>query len=361
MRRAKLLLLRAARAAGAFAVARRLTRRGVRILCYHGTWRAEDGFRGDAMFMHPDTFRQRLATIRRLGYPVVALEQAVAALRGEISLADGSVAITIDDGWYGTYADMLPELQRQQMPATLYCDSAHVQSCLPVPHVMARWLRRTTGGKPISLDAEQALSAAIDRSMTADSRMAAMRRFADLAGIDAMPYESTRAFDYMTPDELRDAASRGLDVQLHTHNHTLGDLSARAVTAEIMANRAALAEMLPDGGVRRHFCYPSGECSEASAAALSGIGVRSATTTEQGIAWRGMNPWLLPRLLDGEQMTQLEFEAELSGFADILRRLRRWLKHPIVWPRPSSKWAGLPAAGKKATLAPFLGPPAASE
>jgi peptidoglycan/xylan/chitin deacetylase (PgdA/CDA1 family) len=336
MRRAKLALLRAAKAAGGFAVARRLTRRGVRILCYHGTWRADDGFRGDAMFMRPDTFRRRLATIRRLGYPVVTLEQAVAALRGETSLADGSVAITIDDGWYGTYADMLPELRRQNMPATLYCDSAHVQSRMPVPHVMARWLRRTTGGKPISFDAEQALSAAVDRSTTADVRMAATRRFADLAGIDTMPYESTRAFDYMTPDELRDAASNGLDVQLHSHNHTLGDLSAEVVTAEISANRAALANMLSDGRARRHFCYPSGECSEASAAVLSGLDVRSATTTEQGIAWRGMNPWLLPRLLDGEQMTTLGFESELSGFSDILRGLRRWLRHPFVVHRSTS-------------------------
>lgn len=326
MRRLKLAFLQAARAAGAFRLARRLTRRGVRILCYHGTWRAEDGFCGDAMFMHPQTFKARLATIRRLGYPVITLDHAVAALRGEANAPDNAVAITIDDGWYGTYADMLPALRAEGMPATLYCDTAHVQTPHPVAHVMARWLHRVAGTPPLAPDATQALAAATSMADPPRTRLDAMHRFAALAGIDTAPYLQRRAFDYMTQQELRQAAADGLDVQLHTHTHTLSDMSAPVIEREIAANRAALSDMLPSGKPLRHFCYPSGVCSLAAAACLSRLDLRSATTTEQGLAWPGMNPWLLPRLLDGEQVTSVEFEAELSGFADLLRAARQRLR-----------------------------------
>ncbi len=320
MRRAKLLLLRAARALGGFALARRLTRQGVRILCYHGTWRAADGFSGDAMFIGKATFRRRLRTIRRLGYPVVPLDDAVRALRGDGTVPAGSVVITIDDGWYGTYADMLPALRDEGMPATLYCDSGTVQSRQAVPHVMARWLRAANARAAFPEAAEQAFAAATDIPAPLASRFAALDRFAAAAGIDQAPYRHARAFEYMLPEELREAAAAGLDVQLHTHSHTLKDLSAGVVMSEVAANRAALRDMLPPlHAPLVHFCYPSGVCSIEAGNALASVGVVSATTTVQRIARKGMNPYLLPRLLDGEQVTDLEFEAELCGFADILR------------------------------------------
>jgi peptidoglycan/xylan/chitin deacetylase (PgdA/CDA1 family) len=323
MRRVKLLLLRVARALGGFALARRLTRRGVRILCYHGTWRAADGYPGDAMFIGKETFRRRLQTIRRLGYPVVSLSEAVRALRGGAAVPDGAVVITIDDGWYGTYADMLPALREHGMPATLYCDSGTVQSRQPVPHVMARWLRKASARATLPDAAEQAFAAATDIPAPLASRFAALDRFTAAAGIDPEPYTAARAFDYMLPEELLAAAEAGLDVQLHTHNHTLSDLSAAVVQAEVAANRAALAGMLPASAAPlEHFCYPSGVCSAAAGEALAATGVVSATTTEQRIARKGMNPYLLPRLLDGEQVTDIEFEAELSGFADFVRGLK---------------------------------------
>ncbi len=323
MKRTKIFVLRIGRALGGFALARRLTSRGVRILCYHGTWRTDDGFSGDAMFMRSDTFQQRLQTIRRLGYPVVKLSDAVRALRGEGSIPACSVVITIDDGWYGSYADMLPALKEQAMPATLYCDSGSMQSREPVPHIMARWLRKAKVRSALPKSAELAFAAANDITATPSSRLAALERFTAEAEIDTAPYMAARAFDYMTPEELREAAEGGLDVQLHTHNHTLGDFSPGVVAAEVAANRAALAELLPPSSAPlEHFCYPSGLCSAQAAEALATNGVISATTTVQGIAWRGMNPYLLPRLQDGEQVSEVEFEAELSGFADWLRWFR---------------------------------------
>lgn len=87
---------------------------------------------------------------------------------------------------------------------------------------------------------------------------------------------------------------------------------------ELEANRSALTSILPHSAApTAHFCYPSGICSSDSGAVLARL-----HTTRQGIAWPGTDPYFLPRLLDGEQLTELEFEAELSGFADMLRGLR---------------------------------------
>jgi hypothetical protein len=46
---------------------------------------------------------------------------------------------------------------------------------------------------------------------------------------------------------------------------------------------------------------------------LRELGVRSATTCDAGLASSRSEPLLLPRVLDGEQVTAVEFEAWLCG------------------------------------------------
>ncbi len=323
-------ILARAKAAGLFGIARRRSAKAVRILCYHGVWLAEDGFAGDSMFMQAATFRRRLAIIRREGYPVVSLSDAVRALRGEGPvLPQAAVVITIDDGWWSTFAAMLPALADHAMPATLYCDTAQLQGGKPIAHVMARYLDAVANAKPrnILIDATAVANARRDaRDLTRPmaDRMAAARRLAAALKIDIEPYLKVRAFDYMTPDELAAAVREGLDVQLHTHTHSIGDMSPTVIAREIGANRQALSDML--GKPAAHFtdfCYPSGVATPAAAAALAGLGLTSSTTTQQGLAWPGMPMHLLPRLLDGENLSEIEFEAELSGFGDMLRAGRQ--------------------------------------
>src|SRR5689334_14408586 len=96
----KLSVLRVLRALGAFALARRLTRKSLRILCYHGIALADEHlFRGN-LFMQPATFAARLQLLRDVGYPVLALDEALHALAAD-RLPDNAVVITIDDGWVG--------------------------------------------------------------------------------------------------------------------------------------------------------------------------------------------------------------------------------------------------------------------
>jgi hypothetical protein len=51
------------------------------------------------------------------------------------------------------------------------------------------------------------------------------------------------------------------------------------------------------------------------------MGIRSAVTCIPGLNDSKTHPYELRRFLDGENITNLEFEAEMSGFLDLCRRL----------------------------------------
>lgn len=310
------------RAFGLFALTRWHNGHGIRILCYHGAWRGTDDFPGDSMFIDPETFQARLDTLARLNYPVIPLDQAIDGLTGSIRLPPAAVVLTIDDGWYSFYSDMLPALRRRNLPATLYVDTEHLLSRRPVPHVMARYFTLIAGRD------DPAVRVAADRTLDLETRLDQARTLGTSLGLDVDRYVENRVFDYMTPEDLAAAATDGLDVQLHTHSHTLGDFSVEAITAQIARNRAVLSGILGTEPARlRHFCYPSGVHDRAAGPILAELGIASATTTEAGIAYPGMDRFFLPRLLDGENLSLLEFEAELAGIGDLLRRLRTiWRK-----------------------------------
>ena len=325
MRRAKIAALHLMKRLGLFAAARRRSRRSLRILCYHGAWRGRDGFPGDSMFIRPETFAARLDFLQRHGFSVVTLDQAAAGLSGAAELPPDAVAITMDDGWYSSYADMLPALKRQGMPATVYCDSENLMAGLPIPHVMARYLRRIHAGDgPLDAEAEAAFDRATDLALDREARHAAALEFASRLRIDIEPYLAGRVFAYMTPEELAEAHSAGFAIELHSHRHSLHDFSPRKVEEEIALNRDALAACLGKPAADfRHFCYPSGRTAPGIGAALRRVGIVSATTLNPGMARRDADPLLLPRILDGDHLSMIEFEAELCGVGDLLRAIRR--------------------------------------
>jgi len=93
---------------------------------------------------------------------------------------------------------------------------------------------------------------------------------------------------------------------------------------EILDNMAVLTRLgLPSA---RHFCYPSGEHAPSHQGWLQGVGIESAVTTHRGFCTPRTSRFLLSRLCDSERISDIEFEADLSGLLEILRRLRERLK-----------------------------------
>src|SRR5262249_62039426 len=117
----------------------------------------------------------------------------------------------------------------------------------------------------------------------------------------------------------RAAAREGPDGRPHPHR--LRSPAARALARGELADTRAVLEPIA-GRALRHFCYPSGYFRPSHLPWLEEAQVESATTCEPGMNRRGDSLLTLRRFLDGTTTSQVEFEAELSGFSELLRRGR---------------------------------------
>ena len=341
----KLAALRTLRALGVLALCRRLTRHRLRVLTYHGFELVDEAAFRPAMYMKRETFKRRLQLIQRMGFRVVTLDAAIEQMqRGE--LEPDQLVITSDDGWASFALLAQPELQRHGFPSTLYVTSYYVQHPSPVFTMVVQYLFWKASSEEIDFQGvpwapdgtilrgdaaalEQAMWGAIlygERDCDQPQRDALC---ADLGRRLGVPYQeivTSRRFHLMTPQELRQAQTTNVAIELHTHRHRFPRDNEAACRQEIEDNRQALYEWI--GRRPDHFCYPSGDWGHRQVPWLEEMGVKSATTCDPGLNSSRSSPHALQRILDSEDMHELEFEAALSGFNDLLRRL-----HPRGWTR----------------------------
>jgi peptidoglycan/xylan/chitin deacetylase (PgdA/CDA1 family) len=336
----KSIILGIAKRLGLFEVASWLTRAQVRILAYHGIW-FRNGHYGNHLFMSPEKFRSRMSWLKKSKYQVVPLDRALGDLKtgGTVSY---STVITIDDGWYGTYKYMLPSLENESLPATIYVYTGAVDTQVAMPNILIpalihlsdrSKLRFTKPGEaaPIELDIASdgekqiATSAFLHmlNKLTEDQARDFCREIAHGLGFDYDEIVRSRQFGLMTYDEITDASKRGIDIQLHTHSHQLTPESPEKIVNEIRINREKLAAHVDSS--LDHFCYPSGVNCPAMHSYLDENGVKSATLIETGLVSPKSHRFELKRILDGEDIDLLEFEAEMSGFLEIFRTVKRAL------------------------------------
>lgn len=329
-------LLKIAKQGGAFRIARRLTGHLARVLCYHG-FSSQDEYKfKPKVFMRPETFRARLDLIESMGFKVVSLDDLLERLRDCQPLGH-LVAITADDGWQGFYRYAWPELRRRGWPCTLYVTTYCVENDLSVINNVIQYvlwasprdevvLGAWSNGRLGTMRKEQGEFAGRDAgTITAlveaspvETRERLIDELATLCGLAASPV-ADRRFHLCTPAQLAEMARGGVSLQLHTHRHRLPD-SPEAIARELADNRAALNAIVP--GRYEHLCYPSGEYRVEQFEALAALGIHSGATCNRGLVGRGAHRLALPRILDSESLSPLEFEAELSGFGHLARAYR---------------------------------------
>jgi peptidoglycan/xylan/chitin deacetylase (PgdA/CDA1 family) len=336
---AKTILLRTAKLIGLFDLARRMTARDLRILCYHGAaLRDEHRFR-PSLFISKSTFEARLQYLARQGYPVLSLETALKGLE-QGDWPDAATVITIDDGWFGTYQVMAPTLRKYGFPATLYVASYYLEKQTQVFNVAtgyALWRARdrTLDLSRISdalmgtyeLSATQqrdkacaALNTFAESLKSGEQRQELFRKLCTAIGVDSAEIEQERICAFLRIDEARELERCGIDIQLHTHRHRFPADNYELANNEIDDNRKSLAPL--GDKPRRHFCYPSGEYEEWQLPWLKSFGIESATTVKPGFSRSGSSPYELRRILDREDISLIEFEAEMCGFLELVRRCR---------------------------------------
>ncbi len=148
----------------------------------------------------------------------------------------------------------------------------------------------------------------------------ANRALAERLDVDYDRVVRERVFNLVTLEEIQEMAAAG--VQVHTHHHQFPN--DEAVARRQLADNRALLEPLT-GRRLEHFCYPSGYWSARHWPWLSSAGFKTATTCEPGFNYPETPPLALRRFLDGEHISDLEFEAEMCGYKEILRRGRAGL------------------------------------
>jgi peptidoglycan/xylan/chitin deacetylase (PgdA/CDA1 family) len=321
--------LRVLRSTGAFAASARSSRRRNRllILCYHGISLHDEHVWEPTMYVSPLHFRQRLEALRAARIEVLPLEEGLSRLSAG-SLPPRAAVITFDDGYHDFYHLALPLLREFAFPATLYLSTYYCDYRLPIFNLVIPYLLWKSGRTTVDLGeaelppmpigtyseriraAQMLFRLAERRHLDTRGKDDLARNFAAHLGIDYDMLIQARLFQLVTPGEATLISRAGVDIQLHTHRHrTPRD---RALFArEIRDNRNRIREFT--GHEATHFCYPSGDYAQEFLPWLRELGVKSATTCEAGLASRRSEPLLLPRLLDDNQLTPVEFEGWLCG------------------------------------------------
>lgn len=326
---------------GGFAVARALSSRGVRIVCYHGfSFGDEHAFR-PKLFITPETFEKRLERLRRMKFEPLSLQNAVKRMQfGELSGRE--LVITIDDGFQSVKTIGWPLLRKHGFPATLYVTSYYTQHCNPIFRLALQYMAWRTTCKMLDLGEfdlpilreqqciriqpeieEEALWRFIDFAectLNESERLSLAARIGEQLGVDYLELRTSRRLSLLTDEEIIDLHRDGLDIQLHTHRHRLPS-DPGGVVKEIMDNRRVLEPLTKQP--LTHLCYPSGIWSKEHWPVLQNAGIESAVTCDPGINDEATPLLGLRRFLDGEDLSMLNFEAELSGFKDLVRRTLR--------------------------------------
>lgn len=324
--------------AGFFYLSKLLTKNRLHVLCYHGVSIDDEHLFNPLLFMREKTFNSRMEYLKKEKYNVISLSDAFTLIKNKVIPSD-SVVITFDDGWYHTFANSIPVVQKCSFPATIYITSYYAKQKVSVLNVVVRYLtwraRKNNfnlkacfcnNGDSVSVKDENGrlchdnVLNYIESLQTLPERISAVKNYAEYLGFDGTEILEKKVFQLMNDEEIRQASMAGVDIQLHTYRHRFPAEDLPELNEEIANNRKHLEPLVNKRLV--HLCYPSGEYSLNALEELSRLDIKSAVTCEPGLASSKTNLLAIPRFLDGDNISQIEFEAELSGLLEILRNIR---------------------------------------
>jgi peptidoglycan/xylan/chitin deacetylase (PgdA/CDA1 family) len=315
MRLVKIAVLYVLRAFGAFVLARWLTRRGLRILCWHGIAQDDEHRFRPSLFITPAALSSRLEWLKRKGFPIITLDDAVRDLEAG-SLPPAATVLTFDDGW-ASWRNAAPIVRGY--PVTGYVMTCYLDRPEPIFNLFAQYAYWRSGKERLAtrlgtLSYPELWAEA--RKLSFDDRAGLLPDIAASAGVDLERIARDRRISLLSSAELREL---GWDIQLHTHLHEWSADPAQ-IEREIKLNAAHLAPVARNP--LAHFCYPAGEYYRENFPVLAALGIRSATTCERRFNYPGDNPLSLGRFLDDSSVPEIVFEAGMSGVFELVRRLR---------------------------------------
>lgn len=336
----KLATLKSLKTAGVTTLVQnsRWRRQRLLILAYHGVSSHDEHLWNGSMYIPRDTFRARLETIAKSGCVVLPLGEAISRLYAN-DLPDRAVAITFDDGNFDFKENAFPLLNEFDFPATLYLTTFYSQYNKPIFGIFCEYLLWKARGQTLDLkpitgsdsrielrndDARKTAFREIEKHVreqkfSAEAKSAFAELLARELKLDYDELIEKRIMHLLSPEEVKQLAADGADIQLHTHRHRV-PLVRELFLREIEDNRQSIQSLT--GSQPTHFCYPSGVYDPRFLPWLREAGIVSATTCQTGFASRSSHQLLLPRFLDNAALSSLEFEGWLTGVSAALPRRR---------------------------------------
>jgi len=337
LRQAKLGALRLASATGLSCLLRDSSWRQQRllILAYHGVARYDEHEWDPQLYITRERLRRRLQLLAQDRCNVLPLGEAVVRLQSG-TLPPRAVTITFDDGYQDFYSVAFPLIESFGFPVTLYLTTYYVEYNRPVFTLMCRYLLwrgrlqqslrwpevfpvpcavDSVAGRGAALAAIKGF--ALSRNLSAPGKDRLLARLAERLDIDYEDLCQRRVLHLVTSAEAKALATRGLDLEYHTHRHRVHQGRAGTLV-ELDDNRRVLETCTTERP--QHFCYASGSYLPEHLEYLAAYGIRSATTCSRGLCTARTHPLLLPRLVDTMAVSDLEFRSWLAGTASLLPR-----------------------------------------
>jgi peptidoglycan/xylan/chitin deacetylase (PgdA/CDA1 family) len=214
------------------------TRRGTRILSYHGI----SDRPSNPYAVSTENFTAQMEHLAER-YTLISADSAVELLRRGMPLPPLAVAVTFDDGYRDAYTHAYPVLRRLGIPATIF---------LPVAYM------DTSSGTCVKTGIPSALAAAAGKLAQAD---------------------------FLTWDQVAEMSSNGISFGSHTMSHeSLTRLAASEVRYQLERSKAELEVRL--GKAVTGFAYPYGTVRDfnlATRQAVKAAGYSWAVTGLSGL------------------------------------------------------------------------------
>ncbi len=250
---------------------RRPVRSGVRILLYHAIAtlpRRRDRWR---LSVPPALLAAHVAWLRRHGYAIVSLEDALDMIRGTRPMIEKAVAVTFDDGFRDVLTQAYPILRQAQVPATVFV----VPGCLGSPEPFP-WVEPSVGfARPLQWEELQTLLG----------------------------------------DQL-------VSIGSHTWSHrTLSRLPVEEQGLELARSKSALEARL--GTSVKWLAYPyghAGSFSQETIACVQRVGFEAAFANIMGVNRAGDSLWMVRRTRVGWDDRLWRFHLKMAGAYDWLDR-----------------------------------------
>jgi peptidoglycan/xylan/chitin deacetylase (PgdA/CDA1 family) len=277
-------------------------------------------------------------------YTPVEMTRIADWLEGRIDLPDRAAAVTFDDGYRNVLVNAAPVLSRLSIPATVYIVTDFVKerkmvwtdkiiSALAVTKKSSLTLMSKNHPVRISIqdDRQKKLADAeirsICKSLPNDDRVKVIESIlAELEVDEKQIYNAWVDHSPLLPEDFKDLLTHGIEIGSHTKSHKiLSRCEPGEMKQELEESKKFIENVT--GKECDQFAYPNGKESdfnEQTRSCVRKVGYRSAVTTIPRRLSRDQDSFEIPRLtLTHNKIHLAEFAAEMSGYPDFLRSVKR--------------------------------------